>query len=69
MKEYKLLQSRDIKEIESQINELASQGWELNGEINTSVFNGQVAFNQAMVREKSNFNEGSSDSGKQLLHG
>jgi hypothetical protein len=68
-KEYKLVQSRNIDEIESQINELANQGWELNGSITPAVLNGQVFYTQTMVREKKGFNEGNSDNGKQLLHG
>jgi hypothetical protein len=68
-KEYKLAQSGNLDSIEFQINELASQGWEPNGNLDTQVINGKPIYTQVMVREKSNFNEGNSDNGKQLLHG
>jgi hypothetical protein len=67
-KEYKLLQAFNIDEIEFQINELANQGWELNGSLSTQVINGKPIYTQVMVREKS-INETNSDNSKQLLHG
>ena len=69
MKEYKLAQSGNIESLESQINELASQGWEVNGNLDTQQINGKVFYTQVMSREKSSFNEGNLDNGKQLLHG
>lgn len=68
-KEYKLLQSSNLGDIESQINEYASHGWELNNGIDSQVINGKPVYTQMLVREKRNFNEGNSDNGKQLLHG
>jgi hypothetical protein len=68
-KEYKLLQSSNVGDIEYQINELASRGWEINGNLDTQVINGQVVYTQVMVREKADINEGNPDNGKQLLHG
>lgn len=68
-KEYKLVESSRIEQIEFLINELASQGWICNGDLNTQEVMGTVYYTQVMVREKTNFNEGSSDNGKQLLHG
>ena len=69
MKEYKLAQSGNIESLESQINELASQGWEVNGNLDTQQINGKVFYTQVMSREKSSFNEGNLDNGKQLLRG
>ena len=68
-KEYKLLQSSNLDDIEFQINEYASGGWEPNGSLNSQVVNGKPLYTQAMAREKKSFNEGNSDNGKQLLHG
>ena len=68
-KEYKLAQSGNLDSIEAQINELASQGWEVNGNLDTQQINGKIFYTQVMVREKTGFNEGNSDNGKQLLHG
>jgi hypothetical protein len=68
-KEYKLVESSRIETIETKINELASQGWELNGDLNTQEIMGAIHYTQVMVRAKTNFNEGNSDNGKQLLHG
>ena len=68
-KEYKLLQSSNLDDIESQINEYAGQGWwELNGSMNTQVINGKPVYTQMLVREKNDINE-SPNNGKQLLHG
>ena len=67
-KEYKLLQSSNLDDIESQINEYASMGWELNSGINTQVINGRPVYTQMLVREKRDINEGPVN-GKQLLHG
>jgi len=68
-KEYKLAQSGNVESLEFQINELANQGWEVSGNLDTQQINGKVFYTQVMSREKSSFNEGSSDNGKQLLHG
>jgi len=67
-KEYKLLQSRQMETLEEEINRMASQGWQLNGDLSTAALNGQVYYTQVMVREKKDINE-NSDNGKQLLHG
>jgi hypothetical protein len=67
-KEYKLVESRNIDEVEFQINELASQGWQPNGGLNTQALMGTIYYTQVMVREKSGINENSGN-GKQLLHG
>jgi hypothetical protein len=67
-KEYKLVESRNIDEVEFQINELASQGWQPNGGLNTQALMGTIYYTQVMVREKRDINE-SPDNGKQLLHG
>jgi len=68
-KEYKLAQSGNIDSIEFQINELASQGWESNGNLDTQQINGKIFYTQVMVREKKDINEDNSDNSKQLLHG
>lgn len=68
-KEYKLVESSNINKVEEQINKLASQGWLPNGGLNTQALMGTIYYTQVMVREKTNFNEGNSDNGKQLLHG
>jgi len=68
-KEYKLAQSGNLDSIEFQINELASQGWEPNGNLDTQQINGKIFYTQVMVREKRDINEGNPDNGKQLLHG
>lgn len=68
-KEYKLAQSGNIDSIEFQINELASQGWEPNGSLDTQQINGKIFYTQVMVREKASINESNPDNGKQLLHG
>ena len=68
-KEYKLLQSRNIGDIEYQINEYASKGWEVNGNLDTQSILGITQYTQVMVREKKDINEGNPDNGKQLLHG
>jgi hypothetical protein len=67
-KEYKLIQAVNIDDIEVQINEYASQGWNPNGSLSTQVINGKPVYTQVMVREKRDINE-SPDNGKQLLHG
>ena len=68
-KEYKLVESSRIEQIEFLINELASQGWTSNGDLNIQEIMGTVYYTQVMVREKTGFNEDNSDNGKQLLHG
>jgi hypothetical protein len=68
-KEYKLAQSGNVESLESQINQLASQGWEPNGSLDTQQINGKIFYTQVMVREKNDINETNSDNGKQLLHG
>jgi hypothetical protein len=68
-KEYKLLQAFNIGDIEYQINEYASKGWEINGSLSTQVINGKPVYTQVMVREKRDINESNPDNGKQLLHG
>jgi hypothetical protein len=67
-KEYKLAQSSNVESLESQINQLANQGWEPNGSLDTQQVNGKIFYTQVMVREKQDINE-SPDNGKQLLHG
>ena len=67
-KEYRVLERVSIPTLEGQINELASQGWELNGNMSTVALNGSIYYTQVMVREKKDIKE-VSDSGKQLLHG
>ena len=68
-KEYKLVESSRIGQIEFLINELASQGWTCNGDLNTQEIMGTVYYTQVMVREKKDIREDNSDNGKQLLHG
>jgi hypothetical protein len=68
-KEYKLVESSRIETIETKINELASQGWELNGDLNTQEIMGAIHYTQVMVREKKDINEDNSDTSKRLLHG
>ena len=68
-KEYKLLQSKSIGDIEYQINEYASKGWEVNGGLSSQQVMGDIIYTQVMVREKRDINEGNPDNGKQLLHG
>lgn len=68
-KEYKLAQSGNVDSLEFQINELASQGWEPNGSLDTQQINGKIFYTQVMVREKIDIKENNSDNGKQLLHG
>jgi len=68
-KEYKVLQSRSIDDIEFEINEYASRGWEVNGSITSTLINGHLYYTQTMVRGRTPFNEGNSDNSKQLLHG
>ena len=67
-KEYRILQTKEVEEMENQINEYASRGWNLMGGMSTVIINGQPCYNQTMVREKRDINE-SPDNGKQLLHG
>ena len=68
-KEYKLLQSKSIGDIEYQINEYASKGWEINGNLSSQQVMGIIQYTQVMVREKRDINESNPDNGKQLLHG
>ena len=68
-KEYKLLQSKNIGDIEYQINEYASKGWEVNGSLSSQQVMGSIQYTQVMVRERKDINEGNPDNGKQLLHG
>ena len=68
-KEYKVLERVSIPTLESQINELASRGWELSGNMSTVALNGSIYYTQVMVREKRDINESNPDNGKQLLHG
>ena len=67
-KEYKLLQANSIEEIEAQINEYASRGWQAQGGTSLQQVNRGYLYTQTMVREKNDINE-NSDNGKQLLHG
>jgi hypothetical protein len=67
-KEYRILQTRNVEEMELQINAYASKGWSLEGDLKVLSINGQQCYNQTMVREKRDINE-SPDNGKQLLHG
>jgi hypothetical protein len=67
-KEYKLVESSNIDKVEKQINELASQGWQPNGDLNTQALMGTIYYTQVMVREKGDINENSGNN-KQLLHG
>jgi hypothetical protein len=67
-KEYRVLERVSIPTLEGQINELASQGWELSGNMSTVALNGSIYYTQVMVREKKDINE-VSNNGKQLLHG
>lgn len=66
-KEYRILQTRNVEDMELQINAYASKGWSLEGDLKVLSINGQQCYNQTMVREK--INEGNSDNSKQLLHG
>lgn len=68
-KEYKLLESSRIEQVEFLINDLASKGWITNGDLNTQEIMGTVYYTQVMVREKKDINEDNSDTSKQLLHG
>jgi hypothetical protein len=68
-KEYRLLESSHIGQIEFLINDLASKGWSTNGGLSTQEIMGTVYYTQVMVREKQDINEGNPDNGKQLLHG
>jgi len=68
-KEYKLLQAFNIGDIEYQINEYASRGWEINGNLSSQQVMGIIQYTQVMVREKQDINESNPDNGKQLLHG
>lgn len=68
-KEYRILQTRNVEDMELQINEYASKGWNLEGDLKVLSINGQQCYNQTMVREKRGFNESNSDNNKQLLHG
>ena len=65
-KEYRILQTKEVDDMENLINEYANQGWDPVGGISSQVINGAYCYNQTMVREK--INE-SPDNGKQLLHG
>ena len=67
-KGYKLLQAFSIGDIEHQINEYASKGWEINGNLSSQQVMGIIQYTQVMVREKRDINE-SPDNSKQLLHG
>jgi hypothetical protein len=68
-KEYRILQTRNVEEMELQINAYASKGWSLEGDLKVLSINGQQCYNQTMVRKKGDINEGNPDNGKQLLHG
>jgi len=68
-KEYRILQTKNIEEIELQINAYASKGWSLEGDLKVFIIRGQQCYNQTMVREKTDIKEDNSDNGKQLLHG
>lgn len=68
-KEYRILQTRNVEDMELQINAYASKGWSLEGDLKVLSINGQQCYNQTMVREKGDINEGNPDNGKQLLHG
>ena len=68
-KEYKLLQARDLSEIEAMLNEYASRGWESMEGVSIQQVNRGYLYTQTMVRERKDINEDNSDNGKQLLHG
>jgi hypothetical protein len=51
MFEYKIVHGTQPA-VESQVNELADQGWQLHGSIQTSHYNGGTLFTQTMVRQK-----------------
>ena len=68
-KEYRILQTRNVEEMELQINAYASKGWSLEGDLKVFSINYQQCYNQTMVREKKDINEDNSDNSKQLLHG
>ena len=68
-KEYRILQTRNVEDMELQINAYASKGWSLEGDLKVLSINEQQCYNQTMVREKEDIKEDNSDNGKQLLHG
>ena len=68
-KEYKLLQSSDLDEIEAMLNEYAGRGWVAMGGVSLQQVNRGYLYTQTMVREKGDINESNPDNGKQLLRG
>jgi hypothetical protein len=68
-KEYKLVEAGNVETLEMLINEKVNQGWMPDGELSVQQVMNCVRYTQVMSREKSSFNEGNSDNGKQLLHG
>ena len=68
-KQYKIVNGSSSEDLENKVNVLIDFGWVPEGGA-VVLYNDPISFTQTMVRTAKDIQtEGSSDNGKQLLHG